>query len=308
MQFDSIFLVLSQTQYHCQQLGKYVRYFCCFLSLVQSNTGDLNPTIRIVQEYRRKQEALWAKGHESLQLPSANTLHLNNPTDNLTVSRNYKSKLDESTNTLDAKLVSPLRTDSKSDVSTRNELIPKDDVPLKKDSPPAVKETVPTKKKEATPTVVSRTPVKQEKTEPVTPEASSTSTRPYDYPAFRIPLPNSKNVSCYHDFSGITITEHNVFLYNSLCKIPSDLEIINFRGRRTYTDMGLDFTNPHIVLHGKNPVKRWADLAAMMKEKHSEKPQNKAVHVHNEIKIGDFFHFILKEHVAKNNAIKGVPK
>lgn len=243
----------------------------CSTTLVQNTfKSNVSPTVRIIEEFRSKQEAYWTKTKRTSNVQKEPVWTTKKT---FTASVSAVSAVPRESSAISEKIA-----------TGSNRIV----LPHEPDRPAVA------------PAILNLPAIKDVD---ITPAKTTIVDAKYD-----IIYPNSKNISCYHDFKGIHVNEHNVFLYNSLCKVPSDSEIVNFRGKRKYTDMGLDFSNPHIVLHGKNPVKRWSDLAGMMKEKQSEKPENRAVHVHNEIKIGDFLHFILKEHIARNNAMKGVPK
>ncbi len=55
-------------------------------------------------------------------------------------------------------------------------------------------------------------------------------------------------------------------------------------------------------------IRLWSDLAKIVDETQMLAPERRAVHVHNELKIGDFLHFIVKEYIRKAPKIKGEPR
>jgi hypothetical protein len=104
------------------------------------------------------------------------------------------------------------------------------------------------------------------------------------------------------EFSATSTTSNpHSFLYYSLKAIQNASNIVYFNGPRVKKLFDLDNSFPHLLSTEKLHLKKWSDLVRYINQtysllSHSYPTEIKTIHLHNELKFGDFLLLIITEY------------
>lgn len=120
-------------------------------------------------------------------------------------------------------------------------------------------------------------------------------------------------VSC-HDKT-FQVSTGNLFLYNAICNVTSGNDVVQFTGSRISNLLDVLNRQLHVALPDNNKYKRWSDVSNMIMQTQSECAKqnisNRAVHLHNYHKLGDFMLLFREEYLKggpdRSSMAKGGP-
>lgn len=111
------------------------------------------------------------------------------------------------------------------------------------------------------------------------------------------------------------ITLGNIFLYNVICNVTQGNDIVQFSGPRISKLFDTENSQVHAALPGNNKYRRWGDVAKLISQTQADYARqnitNRAVHLHNYHKLGDFMLLFRDEYMRagpdRKNMAKGGP-
>lgn len=114
---------------------------------------------------------------------------------------------------------------------------------------------------------------------------------------FTITVPNLK----HHGQHPSNLSADLRLFYYAVRNIENSTDLVYINGPRGKRLFDLYNTNPHLLITDKMNIRSWYNLAVMINDTVSHSiPTTKAVHVHNEMKIGDVLLILVREYCKKN--------
>jgi hypothetical protein len=131
---------------------------------------------------------------------------------------------------------------------------------------------------------------------PLSPSASAdTSAPPLRY--FHLTVPNIK----HHHRHPANLSRHLHLFYYAMRNIENATDLVYINGPRGKRMFDVHNTNPHLLTTDKLNLKSWHQLATLLNDTVAgSSPRTPAVHVHNEMKIGDVLLILVREYCKKN--------
>lgn len=112
----------------------------------------------------------------------------------------------------------------------------------------------------------------------------------------------SGNFAKYENSSSGTLQDGSIFLRAVMNKISNGTKIVYFNGPRVKRIFDLNNTRPHVLSTEKLKVNKWSELMVHINRTFSMTNRRfQAVHLHNELKFGDFLLLILQDYKKQWN-------
>ncbi len=232
-----------------QRIYKAVKHVSSWQVSSVSSSTIANPTKDIIQQYRNRKRLIQTQQEIAHPKPNTGANNYSQRAEVAVVSR------DTRTQKLFPKVVYEAETSLMTGDSALSRLPTAISLTGRKSALQQVK-------RQATPPVSpspnARMPISSRTPLPK-PQTASHAPAPKDHATsnttINLPLTFTPQSSCLHRLPGLSVTIDNIFLYHALCHLQNESDLANFRGRRNYYDTGLDFSRPHVVIHGKNKVR-----------------------------------------------------